>query len=111
MSVVTTIVIACPAGWNTEQAEHLGHIVLEQHMVRYREEVAPKDGYDPLPDDHSGGSKCTSGHLFWLGLNHAPMDKILAALDADPQCHGAWVWYQGEFSDEPETHLVGDKSA
>jgi hypothetical protein len=110
MSVVTSVVVACPWTWTEERAEHLGHVVLLKYRADRSWKIEPNDGFEPLSDDYSGGSKYPSGYLFWLGLNHARMDELLAALDADPQCHGAWIWYQGEFS-RPSTHLVGVREA
>lgn len=107
MSVVTSTVIACPSDWSMEQAQHFGRVLYHaSEKCRYPDrEIAPDDGYFPISDEVASG-KVPSGHHFWIGLNHVDMDEVLANLDADPQCHGAWVWYQPE-GFEPRTHLVG----
>lgn len=107
MSYVTSVVIACPAGWSSSQAEYLGRAVYESHKRLLDGENEVNYGYAPVPDDAAGGGKFPGGHVFWLGLNYAHMDELLSDLDDDGQCRGAWVWWQSEDDVTPLTHLVG----
>lgn len=107
MSVVTSIVIACPATWAKPQAEYVGRVVYLAKAGISVLDADEDDTYAYVPDDASAGTKYPGGQIYWLGLNHARMDDILNALDADPLCHGAWVWWHGEYDDKPSTHLVG----
>ncbi|MBD0734013.1 hypothetical protein [Streptomyces sp. CBMA29] len=108
MSVVTSTVIVCPSGWSTDDAEYFGRVLYRaSEKSRYPDrENASDDGYFPISDEVASG-KVPSGHLFWIGLNYVDMCAVLSALDADPKCHGAWVWYKDE-EFEPQTHQVGD---
>lgn len=112
MSSVTTVVIVGPDEWDDAEARHLGHVAWKaQAIADGAASIDPDEAYPHLAHeanglDITGGTKVPGGRLFWLGINYAHMTEILAALDADPACHGAWVWYQAEDA-TPATHMVG----
>lgn len=111
MSMVTSVVVIASDLWSGEQKQHLGRVLYRAHTESRGQDVDPDSWYRPLPDKVgdvylSDGGKVPGGTIWWLGLNYADMDAILAALEAEEAFHGVMVWWHNEYEDEPRYQVV-----
>jgi hypothetical protein len=120
VSVVTSVVVVAPKGWNWDKGrvERLGCALYAIHATRRGWPVT--DGgeeyiEEPIPTSIdgrylAGGGKVPGGTIWWLGMNHLDLDHLLEELDKVEEFHGVWVWSHAEYEDVPSTHLVGRQS-
>lgn len=117
MSVVTSVVVV-GEGTNSDfdrWTAKLGRVMWESQNWD-EEKKAPKDDdpelrYWPLPSSVgniwlAGGSKVPGGAVWWLGLNHADVDRLIKHVGEHEEFTGVVIWSWPEYGD-PETVIIG----
>lgn len=98
MSVVTSVVVIMPSE-KADLAEELGQIMMRVQLGT--DEVPEHEGYRPVPwkvgsQYVCSGSNVPGGVVFWLGIDHARMDDIVAELRRDGGFEDVLIWYEPE---------------